>query len=40
MLLELAITDAYGAGFECADETIANNDLSRYRRTSAISTQS
>ncbi|MEH2213131.1 ADP-ribosylglycohydrolase family protein [Nostoc sp.] len=30
MLLELAIADAYGAGFEYADETIANNDLSRY----------
>ena len=30
MLLELAIADAYGAGFEYADETIINNDLSRY----------
>lgn len=30
MLLELAIADAYGAGFEYADEMIVNNDLSRY----------
>ncbi len=30
MLLELAIGDAYGAGFEYADEMIACNDLSRY----------
>ncbi|WP_234017054.1 ADP-ribosylglycohydrolase family protein [Nostoc sp. 'Lobaria pulmonaria (5183) cyanobiont'] len=30
MLLKLAIADAYGAGFEYADEAIANNDLSRY----------
>ncbi|MDZ8186686.1 MAG: ADP-ribosylglycohydrolase family protein [Nostoc sp. ChiSLP02] len=30
MLLELAIADAYGAGFEYADENIVNNDLSRY----------
>lgn len=30
MLLELAIGDAYGAGFEYADEMIALNDLSRY----------
>ncbi|MEH1989969.1 MAG: ADP-ribosylglycohydrolase family protein [Nostoc sp.] len=30
MLLELAIADAYGAGFEYADEMIANNDLSQY----------
>ncbi|MFN6517730.1 MAG: ADP-ribosylglycohydrolase family protein [Nostoc sp. CreGUA01] len=30
MLLELAIADAYGAGFEYADEMILNNDLSRY----------
>ena len=30
MLLELAIADAYGAGFEYANEAIANNDLSRY----------
>ncbi|WP_375510803.1 ADP-ribosylglycohydrolase family protein [uncultured Nostoc sp.] len=30
MLLELAIADAYGAGFEYADEIIVNNDLSRY----------
>lgn len=30
MLLELAIADAYGAGFESADEMIVNNDLSRY----------
>ncbi|MEH2331083.1 ADP-ribosylglycohydrolase family protein [Nostoc sp.] len=30
MLLELAIADAYGAAFEYAEETIANNDLSRY----------
>ncbi|MEH1888940.1 MAG: hypothetical protein V7K92_05535 [Nostoc sp.] len=30
MLLELAIADAYGAGFEYADEMILNNDLSLY----------
>ena len=30
MLLELAIADAYGAGFEYANEIIVNNDLSRY----------
>ncbi|WP_375467316.1 ADP-ribosylglycohydrolase family protein [uncultured Nostoc sp.] len=30
MLLELAIADAYGAGFEYGDEIIVNNDLSRY----------
>jgi ADP-ribosyl-[dinitrogen reductase] hydrolase len=30
MLLELAGADAYGAGFEYADEMIVNNDLSRY----------
>ncbi|WP_298915787.1 ADP-ribosylglycohydrolase family protein [uncultured Nostoc sp.] len=30
MLLELAIADAYGAGFEYGDEMIVNNDLSRY----------
>ncbi|WP_445637905.1 ADP-ribosylglycohydrolase [Nostoc sp. DSM 114161] len=30
MLLELAIADAYGAGFEYADEMLVNNDLSRY----------
>ncbi|MEH2284859.1 MAG: ADP-ribosylglycohydrolase family protein [Nostoc sp.] len=37
MLLELAMpsagyayADAYGAGFEYADEMIVNNDLSRY----------
>ncbi|BAZ32667.1 ADP-ribosylation/crystallin J1 [Cylindrospermum sp. NIES-4074] len=30
MLLELAIADAYGAGFEYADEMIVANDLSRY----------
>jgi ADP-ribosylglycohydrolase len=30
MLLELAIGDAYGAGFEYADEMIYANDLSRY----------
>lgn len=30
MLLELAIGDAYGAGFEYADEMIFANDLSRY----------
>ena len=30
MLLELAIGDAYGAGFEYADEMIVNNNLSRY----------
>lgn len=30
MLLELAIGDAYGAGFEYADENIFANDLSRY----------
>jgi len=30
MLLELAIADAYGAGFEYADEIIVNNNLSRY----------
>ncbi|WP_138497320.1 ADP-ribosylglycohydrolase family protein [Nostoc sp. PA-18-2419] len=30
MLLELAIADAYGAGFEYADEMIVSNDLSRY----------
>ncbi|HLO86769.1 MAG TPA: ADP-ribosylglycohydrolase family protein [Nostocaceae cyanobacterium] len=30
MLLELAIGDAYGAGFEYADEIIYANDLSRY----------
>jgi ADP-ribosyl-[dinitrogen reductase] hydrolase len=31
MLLELAIADAYGAGFEYADELVApHNDLSRY----------
>ncbi|HLP87825.1 MAG TPA: ADP-ribosylglycohydrolase family protein [Nostocaceae cyanobacterium] len=30
MLLELAIGDAYGAGFEYADENILANDLSRY----------
>ncbi|MFN6564198.1 MAG: ADP-ribosylglycohydrolase family protein [Nostoc sp. ChiSLP01] len=30
MLLELAIADAYGAGFEYADDAIVNNDLSRY----------
>ncbi|MEH2047808.1 hypothetical protein [Nostoc sp.] len=30
MLLELAIADAYGAGFEYADKMIVNNDLSRY----------
>ncbi len=30
MLLELAIGDAYGAGFEFADEMLAANDLSQY----------
>ena len=30
MLLELAIADAYGAGFEYGHEMIVNNDLSRY----------
>lgn len=30
MLLELAIADAYGAGFEYADEMSASNDLSCY----------
>jgi ADP-ribosylglycohydrolase len=30
MLLELAVGDAYGAGFEYADEMIVHNDLSRY----------
>ncbi|BAY24747.1 ADP-ribosylation/crystallin J1 [Calothrix sp. NIES-2100] len=30
MLIELAIGDAYGAGFEYADEMSADNDLSRY----------
>ncbi|MDZ7956952.1 MAG: ADP-ribosylglycohydrolase family protein [Aulosira sp. DedQUE10] len=30
MLIELAIGDAYGAGFEYADEMSVNNDLSRY----------
>ncbi|WP_049790909.1 ADP-ribosylglycohydrolase family protein [Trichormus azollae] len=30
MLLELAIGDAYGAGFEYANEMIFANDLSRY----------
>lgn len=30
MLLELAIGDAYGAGFEYADEMSAYNDLSQY----------
>lgn len=30
MLLELAIADAYGAGFEYADEMLVNNDLSQY----------
>jgi ADP-ribosylglycohydrolase len=30
MLLELAIADAYGAGFEYANEVIVNNDLSQY----------
>jgi ADP-ribosylglycohydrolase len=30
MLLELAIGDAYGAGFEYASEMMKYNDLSRY----------
>jgi hypothetical protein len=30
MLLELAIGDAYGAGFEYANEMIVDNNLSRY----------
>lgn len=30
MLLELAIGDAYGAGFEYADEMLLENDLSHY----------
>ena len=32
MLLELAVGDAYGAGFEYADEMISHNNLSRYVR--------
>ncbi len=30
MLLELAIGDAYGAGFEYADEMISENTLTHY----------